>query len=140
MKITVSIDVPSIEEGLRFFGAAFGFAETARPHPGYAILSAGEASIGLLAKPAGSIPAKGSDDVRKYERHWTPVHMDFRVQDFDATLKRALEAGAKSEQVHRVAGYPPVAFCSDPFGHGFCIVGLETSTFISMETGCPNSK
>jgi hypothetical protein len=33
-------------------------------------------------------------------------------------------AGAKVEQVHRVAGYPPVAFCSDPFGHGFCIVGL----------------
>src|SRR6478752_3322441 len=99
MKITVSIDVPTIAEGLKFFGDAFGFVETARPHPGYAILTAGESTIGLLAKPAGSSPAKGSDDVRKYDRHWTPVHVDFRVEDFDATLKRALGAGAKSEQV-----------------------------------------
>ncbi|SNT09167.1 hypothetical protein SAMN06265795_113103 [Noviherbaspirillum humi] len=126
MKVTVSIDVPSIEEGLAFFSAAFGFGETARPHPGYAVLTAGETTIGLLAKPAGTSPAKDSDDVRKYQRHWTPVHIDFRVADFEATLKKALDAGAISEQVHRVPGYPPVAFCSDPFGHGFCIVGLST--------------
>jgi hypothetical protein len=74
MKVTVSVDVPSIDDGLKFFGEVFGFVESSRPHPGYA--------------------------------------------------KKALEAGAKSEQVHRVPGYPPVAFCSDPFGHGFCIVGL----------------
>jgi len=125
MKVTVSIDVPSIEEGLKFFGDVFGFIETARPHPGYAVLSAGESTLGLVAKPAGSRPAKGSDDVRRYERHWTPVHIDFRVDDFEATLAKALGAGAKAEQVHRVPGYPPVAFCSDPFGHGFCIVGLR---------------
>lgn len=125
MKLTMSVDVPSIEEGLKFFGDAFGFVETARPHPGYAMLTSGEASLGLLAKPAGSSPAKGSADVRKYERHWTPVHIDFRVQDFEAALERALKAGAKSEQVHRMPGYPPVAFCSDPFGHGFCIVGTQ---------------
>jgi predicted enzyme related to lactoylglutathione lyase len=125
MKVTVSIDVPSIEAGVKFFGEVFGFAETSRPHPGYAVLAAGDATIGLLAKPAGSHPAKGSDDVRKYERHWTPVHIDFRVEDFEATLDKALAAGAQSEQIHRVAGYPPVAFCSDPFGHGFCIVGFK---------------
>jgi len=125
MNVTISIDVPSIEEALAFFGDVFGFVETARPHPGYAMLTAGEASIGLLAKPAGSSPAPGSADVRRYERHWTPIHVDFRVQDFEATLERALAKGAKSEQVHRVAGFPPVAFCSDPFGHGFCIVGQQ---------------
>ena len=125
MKVTVSIDVPSIAEGAKFFGEVFGFVETSRPHPGYAILSAGDATIGLLEKRAGSVPANGSTDIRKYERHWTPVHIDFRVQNFDETLAKALQAGAKSEQEHRVAGYPPVAFCSDPFGHGFCIVGTE---------------
>lgn len=125
MKVTISIDVPSIAEGLAFFGDVFGFVETARPHPGFALLASGEATIGLLAKPAGSAPAVGSSDLRRYERHWTPVHVDFRVDDFDATLERALRSGAKAEQVHRVAGYPPVAFCSDPFGHGFCIVGVD---------------
>jgi predicted enzyme related to lactoylglutathione lyase len=125
VKVTVSIDVPTIDEGLKFFGDAFGFIETSRPHPGYAILACGESTLGLLAKRSGSSPAKGSSDVRKYDRHWTPVHIDFRVDDFEATLKRALSAGAKTEQIHRVAGFPPVAFCSDPFGHGFCIVGLR---------------
>jgi predicted enzyme related to lactoylglutathione lyase len=125
MKVTVSIDVPSIEAGLRFFGEAFGFTESSRPHPGYAVLSAGEATIALVAKPAGTHPAKGSDDVRKYERHWTPVHIDFRVEDFEATLARALAAGAKDRTGASRDGYPPVAFCSDPFGHGFCIVGLR---------------
>jgi predicted enzyme related to lactoylglutathione lyase len=123
MKVTVSVDVPTIEAGARFFGQAFGFVETSRPHPGYAILSLQDSTLGLLAKPAGSSPAKGSNDVRTYERHWTAVHIDFRVDDFEATLERALEAGAKAEQTHRVSGFPPVAFCSDPFGHGFCIVG-----------------
>ena len=125
MKITVSVDVPTIEDGLQFFGDAFGFIETSRPHPAFVVLTAGESTISLLAKPAGSSPAKGSDDVRKYSRHWTPVHMDFRVEDFEATLEKAINAGAIAEQIHRVAGYPPVAFCSDPFGHGFCIVGQK---------------
>ena len=125
MKVTVSIDVPTIEEGIKFFGDVFGFKETSRPHPGYALLESGGATIGLLAKPAGSQPAKGSDDVRKYDRHWTPIHCDFRVDNFEETLKRAKQSGAIAEQEHRVSGYPPVAFCSDPFGHGFCIVGTE---------------
>ena len=123
MKMTTSIDVPTIEAGLEFFARAFGFVETARPHPDYAVLSQGEATIGLLAKPAGSSPAPDSDDRRRYERHWTPVHIDFRVEDFEATLTQASAAGAKVEQVHRVAGFAPVAICHDPFGHGFCIVG-----------------
>lgn len=123
MKLNISIDVPSIDEGLKFFGEAFGFVEVARPHPSYAIIAAEEARIGLLAKEAGSSPAQGSADVRRYERHWTPVHVDYHVNDFDETLERALKAGARAEQVHRMPGYPPVAFCSDPFGHGFCIIG-----------------
>ena len=53
------------------------------------------------------------------------VSIDFRVDDFEASLKKALDAGAKTEQVHRMSGYPPVAFCCDPFGHGFCIVSLQ---------------
>ena len=123
MKVTLSIDVPSIDAGLKFYGDAFGFVETARPVPGFAVLSAGEVTIGLLAKTPGSSPAPGSSDKRTYERHWTPVHIDFRVDDFELALHKALAAGAKTEQLHRAAGFPPVAFCSDPFGHGFCIIG-----------------
>ena len=123
MKVSVSIDVPSLADGTRFYGRAFGFVESSRPHERYAVLVAGDARIGLLAKPAGSSPARDCADVRRYDRHWTPVHIDFNVDEFDSTLENAVEAGAKCEQLHRIAGYPPVAFCSDPFGNGFCIIG-----------------
>ena len=123
--MSISIDVPSLADGMRFYGEVFGFTETSRPHEGYAILMVDGVRIGLLAKSEGTIPAQDCVEVRRYHRHWTPVHIDFNVRDFDLVLERALAAGAKCEQVHEIPGYPPVAFCSDPFGHGFCVIGTR---------------
>ena len=125
MNYSVSIDVPQLDEGLRFYRDAFGLAEVARPIATYAILKCGDSQIGLIEKQAGTEPAKGSSDVRRYERHWTPVHIDFQVDDFEVVLANALAAGAKCEQKFEVAGRPPIAFCSDPFGNGFCIIGKK---------------
>ncbi|HEX4862046.1 MAG TPA: VOC family protein [Rhizomicrobium sp.] len=123
MKYSVSIDVPVLEDGLRFYRDALGFAEIARPVATYVVLQCGDARIGLIEKAAGSRPATGSVDVRRYERHWTPVHIDFHVEDFEAFLAKAIGAGAKCEQKYAVSGRPPIAFCSDPFGNGFCVIG-----------------
>lgn len=123
ISVSVSIDVPDMAEGVRFYSEAFGFAKVAEPIPGVVVvLRAGDSEICLLAKAAGSQPAPGADDQRRYSRHWTPVHMDLHVDDFDAALARALAAGAKQEQLHRNPKHPAVAFCSDPFGHGFCLI------------------
>lgn len=59
MKYSVSIDVPSIDEGLRFYGEAFGFVETARPVDGYAVLKCGDAEIGLPGNPQDRNQLKG---------------------------------------------------------------------------------
>ena len=125
MKYSVSIDVPKLEDGLRFYREAFGLAEIARPVATYAILNCGDRHIGMIEKPAGTKPAIGSNDIRRYDRHWTPVHIDFHVDDFAAVLAQALRAGAMCEQKFELAGRPPIAFCSDPFGNGFCIVGKQ---------------
>jgi predicted enzyme related to lactoylglutathione lyase len=53
------------------------------------------------------------------------VHIDFHVNDFKGVLAKALNAGAKCEQKFEGGGRPPIAFCSDPFGNGFCIIGTE---------------
>jgi predicted enzyme related to lactoylglutathione lyase len=123
MKYSVTIDVPKLEDGLRFYRDVFGLAEIARPIATYAILGHDEARIGIMEKAEGTKPAKGSDDVRRYRRHWTPVHIDFQVDDFEATLARAVAAGATCEQKFAMPGRPPIAFCGDPFGNGFCILG-----------------
>jgi hypothetical protein len=53
---------------------------------------------------------------RKYERHWTPVHLDFHVDDLHAAL------GAGREQVFEHVDHGSAALCTDPFGHGFCLL------------------
>jgi predicted enzyme related to lactoylglutathione lyase len=123
MKYSVTIDVPNMDEGLKFYRDALGLTEVARPFPTYVVLQCGTAKIGLMEKVAGSKPAKGSDDVRRYGRHWTPIHIDFDVDDYEVTLARVLNSGAICEQKFEGGDHPPIAFCSDPFGHGFCIVG-----------------
>src|SRR5262249_28042448 len=86
MRYSVSIDVPRLDDGLAFYRDALGLPEIARPVPIYVILQCETSQMGLMENPAGSIPATGSDDVRRYERHWTPVHIDFQVDDFEAFL------------------------------------------------------
>jgi len=125
MKYSVSIDVPQLDEGLRFYRDALGLTEVARPVATYVVLKCGNSQIGLIEKSAGTKPAKGVDDVRRYDRHWTPVHIDFHVDDFDAFLAKAVNAGAKCEQKFESGARPPIAFCSDPFGNGFCVVGTK---------------
>ncbi len=115
-KYSISIDVPDFAAGLAFYRDALGLVEVARPVAAYVILKCGDATIGLIEKQPGTKPAKGSDDVRRYERHWTPVHIDFHLDDFDGTLARVLKAGAICEQTFAGGSFPPTAFCSDPFG------------------------
>jgi predicted enzyme related to lactoylglutathione lyase len=48
--------------------------------------------------------------------------MDIHVDDLKSALARALDAGAVQEQLFENPEHGSVAFCSDPFGHGFCLI------------------
>lgn len=122
MRMSVSLDVPSLEAGLAFYGRTFGFQEISRPLPVLASIALGEARILLVEKPEGSFPFPDAKDPRSYRRHWTPVHLDFHVEDARAVRARAEAAGATCEAWHERPGRPPVAFMADPFGHGFCLI------------------
>ena len=67
-------------------------------------------------------PSSHTKETRHYRRHWTPVHMDLHVDNLKSALARAIEAGAKQEQLFENPEHGSVAFCSDPFGHGFCLI------------------
>ncbi|MBU1174941.1 MAG: VOC family protein [Alphaproteobacteria bacterium] len=121
MKYKVTIDVPSLDAGVAFYAEVFGLAEIARPFAVFALLASGEVRLGIMEKPEGSQPAPGTEDRRHYARHWTPVHMDIEVDDFDATLERLAAAGGVCEQRFEMDGYP-TAFCADPWGNGFCLL------------------
>jgi len=128
-KVTVhlSIDVPNLGEGLGFYGRVFGFEETSRPFPTMAILDANNVTVCMHEKAAGTKSSPGGTDTRRYERHWTPVHIDLHVPDFDAALDKVRQEGGTVELEFRDQGPKPAAFCSDPFGNGFCVIGEAAS-------------
>ena len=124
MTITISagIDVPTLAEGIASYCAALGLSKKSEPAPGVVVLHGLNVEPCVLEKPPGSKPSPNTIDRRKFERHWTPVHLDFHVDDLDAALQRVEALGAKREQVFEHAGHGSAAFCGDPFGHGFCLL------------------
>ena len=125
--VHVSIDVPDLEAGLRFYEAVFAFVEVARPFPTMAILDANNMTVCMHEKRAGTKPSPNGTDARRYDRHWTPVHVDLHVHDFDGVLGKVRTEGGLIEMEFRQQGPRPAAFCSDPFGNGFCVIGDATN-------------
>lgn len=120
--VGICIDVPNLVEGVRFYSDAFGFSKVAEPAPGVVVMKIGATKVCLLEKGAGSKPSPKTPDVRRYERHWTPVHLDIHIEDFTEARARAVRAGAIEERVFVNPEHGSAAFCCDPFGHGFCLI------------------
>lgn len=119
---SVSIDVPKLEQGVRFYTDALGFTKKAAPYPGVVTMSVGDLEICLLEKQAATQPSINTQEKRHYGRHWTPVHLDFHVDDLNTVLESAIKAGATKEQLFEDPEHGSIAMCSDPFGHGFCLI------------------
>ena len=122
ISVTISVAVPNLADGVQFYTKTLGFLKLAEPVPGVAVLRVGTSEFCLLEKAAGSLPSVCSHEKRHYERHWTPVHMDFHVDDVKVALAKVLQAGAKQEQFFENHEHPCVAMCSEPFSHGFCLI------------------
>ncbi len=81
-----------------------------------------EAPIYLLVKAPGTAPFAGASTKRDYRRHWSPVHLDFAVDDIEAAAKRVEDAGAARESAITEHRWGRMALFADPFGHGFCLL------------------
>ncbi|HGM5045705.1 TPA: VOC family protein [Stenotrophomonas maltophilia] len=117
----VNLDVPDLAAAEAFYTAAFGLRIGRRLGPGAVELLGGPTPLYLLQNEAGSA-ATEDGDVRDYERHWTPLHLDWVVDDIEAALARAVAAGAALEQPVRERRWGCIAVLADPFGHGFCLI------------------
>lgn len=129
MKILVNIDVPELGPAIEFYSAALPLNLSRMIDEDVAELSGGSSVIYLLQMAVGSRPAQGLAHVRDYARHWTPVHIDFVVDDIEQAAKRALKAGALQESACvEWRGSKCISF-SDPFGHGFCLIEFTGDSY-----------
>lgn len=127
----VNLDVPDISAAEAFYTQAFGLRSSRRLGPGALELLGGPTPLYLLQSDAGSA-ATDDGDVRDYERHWTPVHLDWVVADIDAALARAVAAGATLERPVRERRWGKIAVLSDPFGHGFCLIQFSDAGYDAL--------
>jgi predicted enzyme related to lactoylglutathione lyase len=123
MNLVINIDVDDLEKGIAFYQSAFGLRLGRRLFGGTVAEMVGVSSnVYLLSKPSGSSASPQVSLPRDYRRHWTPVHLDFEVEDIEAAVHRALSSGAKLEGEIQTFKWGRIAMMSDPFGHGFCIL------------------
>ena len=122
MELLVNIDVDDLDRAVRFYTEAFEL-QVGRRFGAFGVELLGSTTpIFLLAKPSGSRATPANASRRVYERHWTPLHLDFVVEDIEAATARAVAAGAVLEVPVATHRWGRLAVLADPFGHGFCFV------------------
>lgn len=119
-QIAICIDVPDLETAASFYCSALG-CEKLSGHSANTKLSAGNMEICLLLKEEGSKPVANTLDTRSYSRHWPPIHLDFRVTDFEQAVNDVTNFGGSHEGTNS-GDWGAIAHCADPFGNGFCLI------------------
>lgn len=129
MRVLINIDVPELAPAIDFYREVLNLNISRVIDDDVAELTGASSTLYLLKKAAGSNPSKDSPYSRQYARHWTPVHLDFVVDDVQASAKRAIQAGALQEsECIEWMGSKCISF-SDPFGHGFCLIEFKAGTY-----------
>lgn len=132
MQLLVNIDVDDLKAAERFYVAAFGLRAGRRLGTGTVELLGAAVPIYLLLQTAGTAPSPGSASRRDYARHWTPVHLDFVVDDVDAAAARAVAAGAVLEGGPTSHDWGRIAHLADPWGHGVCVLAFSAAGYDAL--------
>lgn len=135
-RVLINIDVDDLARAEAFYTAAFGLRAGRRFGAGGVELLGAEAPLYLLVKAAGSAPHHGAAAARDYDRHWTPVHLDFAVVDLDAAMRAVLAAGALAEGDVRESAWGRIAMFADPWGHGLCLIEFSARGYDAVADPC----
>jgi catechol 2,3-dioxygenase-like lactoylglutathione lyase family enzyme len=126
MDMRVCIDVDDLERAISFYTAGLGLRLGRRLGSGWAELLGAPCPIDLLCEAAGTAPlGEGHAARRDYARHWTPLHLDFIVDDVEAASARLVAQGAKLERPIQQRKWGRMASMADPWGHGFDLLQFQ---------------
>jgi catechol 2,3-dioxygenase-like lactoylglutathione lyase family enzyme len=118
MEVRICIDVDDMARAVAFYTEGLGLTVGRRFKSDFVELLGAGSAIDLLLNAPGSHPIAGSNATRDYSRHWTPVHLDFVVDDIDAAVTRLQACGALLEMPVSERAWGRIAGLADPFGHG----------------------
>jgi predicted enzyme related to lactoylglutathione lyase len=152
VRVLVNIDVDDLDRAMRFYVEGIGLTVGRRLGDGIVELMGEDGvAVYLLAKPAGTVAVPREEAAegeaagqaaklaRAYGRHWTPVHLDFVVEELEAAVARAVAAGAKLERAIEHHAWGSIAGLSDPFGHGLCLLRFTERGYDAIATAGPSA-
>jgi predicted enzyme related to lactoylglutathione lyase len=120
MKLEICIDVDDVDRAVEFYGRGIGL-EIPKHEKEWAQAVLGEQVFWIMKiapGPSGAIS-------RDCQRHWTPIHLDFHVDDIDTVVERAIAAGGKLDrEIQRNTDGSAMANLADPSGNGIDVVQL----------------
>jgi predicted enzyme related to lactoylglutathione lyase len=122
MDLLINIDVDDLSKAIAFYEQAIGVRVGRRFGAAGVEMLGASSPIYLLVKAEGTRSSVASDDLRRYSRHWTPVHVDFAVPDIESAVSRVTEAGGTQESDIQTHSWGRIAHMADPFGHGICLI------------------
>jgi len=119
MKLEITIDVDDLDLAVEFYCGGLGLTLVERDLNWARVELNGQTFwiCSFKAGPHGNI-------TRGFQRHWTPVHLDFVVDNVDKAVERALAAGGRLDgEIRRNEPEPigcrsDIANLSDPAGNG----------------------
>lgn len=132
MEIRICIDVDDLERGIAFYTQGLGLRPGRRLDFDWVELLGAHCPIDLLASAPGTEPIAGSHHQRDYGRHWTPVHLDFIVDDIDSAVARLVSLGAVLERPIEERRWGRMANMADPFGHGLDLLEFKGRGYDEM--------
>ena len=116
------IEVTELPDGIKFYCDGLGLTLKRRLSPTWVELAGANLPIYLLANRPTLADLGSKQVVRSYERHWTPVHLDFIVEDLDQMVAQLISLGASLDRDIKIREYGRIANMADPFGNGFDLI------------------
>jgi len=134
IELLVNIDVDDLEKAIAFYRDALSLRPGRRLIGNIMEMLGGSSPIYLIENPSGGAASPATSQKREYHRHWTPVHLDFVVEDISASINQAQRAGARLEGTLQTFQWGKMANFADPFGHGFCLIELVGRGYDEIST------
>jgi len=125
MELRICIDVDDMARAIAFYTQGLGLRVGRRFKSDFVEILGAGSPIDLLFNAPGTRPVSASEGVRNYSRHWTPVHLDFVVEDIDAAVARLQRCGAVLEMPVADRAWGRIAGLGDPFGHGLDLLEFK---------------
>ena len=123
------IEVTELARGIEFYSRGLGLTLKRRLSSSWVELDGANLPIFLLADRPPLADLGGTKAARSYQRHWTPVHLDFIVPDLDQAVARLCAMGAALDREIQLCAYGRMANMADPFGNGFDLIEFSGSGY-----------